>query len=305
MKKEPSYIQLYKSGKLYDRIEALNAKLEVCTLCPRSCGINRLKDEAGVCRTGKMPIVSSHNVHFGEEPPISGISGSGTIFFTNCNLRCVFCQNYPISQMGNGKDVSLQELATIMVTLQQRGCHNINLVSPTHVIAQVVEALPMAIDHGLKIPFVYNSGGYDSCETLRLLDGIVDIYMPDAKYANDESAKKYSDAPNYVQINQKAVKEMYRQVGDLVIDKTGVAERGLLVRHLVLPDDIANSQKVLEFIAEEISQKTYISLMAQYHPAYRSNEFPSVSRKITQEEYERVLAVTERLGLERGWRQLL
>jgi len=298
-----SYIELYERGILKKRAEELNKLLEKCHLCPRKCLVNRLQDEKGFCGAGRSVVVSSWNLHFGEEPPISGYRGSGTIFFTHCNLRCCFCQNYPISQLGNGQEVEISELARMMVRLQKLGAHNINFVTPTHFVPQIVEALGIAIEEGLKIPLVYNSGGYDAEETLQLLDGIMDIYMPDAKYSTPESGRTYSKAADYFEVNKKALLEMHRQVGDLKMDKEGIAKRGLLIRHLVMPQDVVGSRKVLEFIARNISKNTYMSIMAQYHPAHLAFEFPEISRRIYKREYDAVLKMADELGLERGWRQ--
>ncbi len=298
-----SYVELYERGILRKRKEELNKLLEKCHLCPRKCMVNRLQDEKGFCGAGRRVVVSSYNLHFGEEPPISGYRGSGTIFFTHCNLRCCFCQNYPISQLGNGQEVDISELARMMVKLQKLGAHNVNFVTPTHFVPQIVEALEVAVEEGLKIPLVYNSGGYDFVETLRLLDGIVDIYMPDAKYSSPESARRYSKADDYFEVNKKALLEMHRQVGDLKMDREGIAKRGLLIRHLVMPEDLAGSRKVLEFIAKNISKNTYMSIMAQYHPAHLAFEFPELSRRISKREYDAVLKMANELGLERGWRQ--
>jgi len=298
-----SYVELYERGILKKRKGELNKLLKKCHLCPRKCLVNRLQDEKGFCGAGKRTAVSSYNLHFGEEPPISGYRGSGTIFFTHCNLRCCFCQNYPISQLGNGQEVEISQLATMMVKLQKLGAHNINFVTPTHFVPQIVEALELAVGEGLNIPLVYNSGGYDSVETFKLLDGIVDIYMPDAKYSNSQSAQTYSRAADYFEVNKKALLEMHRQVGDLKMDKEGIAQQGLLIRHLVMPEDIVGSRGVLEFIAKNISQNTYMSIMAQYHPAHLAFEFPELSRRISKTEYDAVLKMADELGLERGWRQ--
>ena len=298
-----SYVELYERGILKKRKEEVNKLLERCHLCPRKCLVNRLQDEKGFCGAGTRVVVSSYNLHFGEEPPISGYRGSGTIFFTHCNLRCCFCQNYPISQLGNGQEVGIPELATMMVKLQKLGAHNINFVTPTHFVPQIVEALDLAVREGLKIPLVYNSGGYDSVEALELLDGVVDIYMPDAKYSNPESARTYSRAADYFEVNRKALLEMHRQVGDLKMDRDGIAKWGLLIRHLVMPEDIVGSRRVLEFIAKNISKNTYMSIMAQYHPAHLAFEFPELSRRISKREYDAVLKMADELGLERGWRQ--
>jgi len=298
-----SYIELYERGILKKRKEELYKLLEKCHLCPRKCLVSRLQDERGFCEAGKRVAVSSYNLHFGEEPPISGCRGSGTIFFTHCNLRCCFCQNYPISQLGNGQEVEISQLAKMMVKLQKLGAHNINFVTPTHFVPQIVDALEFAVREGLNIPLVYNSGGYDSVESLKLLDGIVDIYMPDAKYSNPQSARTYSRADDYFEVNKKALLEMHRQVGDLKMDREGIAQQGLLIRHLVMPEDIVGSRRVLEFIAKNISQNTYMSIMAQYHPAHLAFEFPQLSRRISKTEYDAVLKMADKLGLERGWRQ--
>jgi len=251
----------------------------------------------GHCKTGKDAIVSSYGAHFGEEKELVGTNGSGTIFFSYCNLNCVFCQNYEISQYGQGSIADVKELVDIMLKLQEMGCHNINLVSPTHIVPQFLQALNIAKDKGLNIPIVYNSGGYDSVETLKLLDGVIDIYMPDAKYGSDEKGEKYSGIKDYWTINIIALKEMHRQVGDLRTNRDGIAERGLLIRYLVLPNQIAGSFDVLKFIAEEISKNTYINIMDQYHPCYRANEFKELSRRITEKEYQEVVDYARKIGL--------
>jgi putative pyruvate formate lyase activating enzyme len=273
-----------------------------CKLCPRRCAVNRLEGELGYCGTGRDPVVSSYNAHFGEEPPISGSAGSGTIFFTNCNMKCVYCQNYPISQLKNGREVSVEELGSMMLALQARGCHNVNFVTPSHMVPQILKGLLLAADRGLDLPLVYNSGGYDSVETLRLLDNVFDIYMPDSRYGFDEQAGKYSDAPDYVEVNRKALKEMHRQVGDLDV-KEGVASRGLLIRHLVLPNGLSNSRKVFAFIAKELAENTYMSLMDQYFPCYEAGTYPELSRRISSEEYKEALDAMWESGLQRGWVQ--
>ncbi|MEA2086558.1 MAG: radical SAM protein [Candidatus Caldatribacteriota bacterium] len=300
--KYPRYLNI-KEEELDRRIKKAYKLLSPCEVCPRKCGVNRLEGEKGFCRSGEEVIVSSYNAHFGEEPPLVGYFGSGTIFFTNCNLKCVYCQNYPISQLGNGNKVSLSELAKIMLALQKRKCHNINLVTPTHFVPQILNSLKSAIKMGLRIPIVYNTSGYDSVNTLKLLDGVVDIYLPDARYADNEIARKYSSAPNYFEIMKKALKEMHRQVGDLVTDKIGVARTGLIVRHLVLPEGLSGTKKIMRFIAREISPHTYISLMAQYFPAYQAGQFPPLSRRINREEYREALRAFKEEGLENGWFQ--
>jgi putative pyruvate formate lyase activating enzyme len=299
MKGVAAYLGLYRCGELATRIERAKGILESCEICPRHCQVNRLAGEVGKCRTGARAMVSSYGPHFGEEAPLVGSHGSGTIFFTNCNLRCVFCQNYSISQLGEGREVTKEELAAMMLSLQKTGCHNINLVSPTHVVPQILEALELAIARGLSIPLVYNSGGYDSVETLRLLEGIVDIYMPDMKYSDDEIARQYSGIENYPAVNRAAVKEMHRQVGDLQIDEQGVAIRGLLVRHLVLPHGLAGTQEIVRFLAEEISLNTYLNVMAQYHPCHKACQFSLLSRSITREEFLEAVELAQQQGLER------
>jgi len=300
--KYPRYLNI-KEKEFDRRIEKAYKLLSSCEVCPHKCRVNRLKGEQGICRSEEEVIVSSYNAHFGEEPPLVGYFGSGTIFFTNCNLKCVYCQNYPISQLGNGNKVNLSELAEIMLALQKRKCHNINLVTPTHFVPQILKSLKLAIKMGLRIPIVYNSSGYESVRTLKLLDGIVDIYLPDARYADNRIAKKYSSAPNYFEIMKKALKEMHRQVGDLVRDKIGVAHTGLIVRHLVLPEGLSGTKKIMGFIAREISTHTYISLMAQYFPAYQAGQFPPLSRRIDKEEYREAVQTFKKEGLENGWFQ--
>ena len=293
----PGYLKLYQNGRLKRRVEEGYHLLENCHLCPRNCSVNRIKEEKGFCKSGKDLIIASWNPHFGEEPPISGHLGSGTIFFTNCTLRCSFCQNYPISQLGEGNEETVNSLSSMMVSLQNKGCHNINLVTPTHFVPQILKALLFAIPQGLKIPLVYNTSGYEAINTLKLLDGIIDIYMPDFKYGSDKNGKIYSNVPDYFSKTKLAIKEMHRQVGDLQINKEGIAKKGLLIRHLVLPNDLARSENVLKFIAEEISKNTYIALMAQYFPANRAPQIPELNRRITGEEYRKVLDLSDSLGL--------
>jgi len=297
----PSYIKLYKTDKLIERIELLKRKLEECTLCPRECRVNRVKGEQGFCKSGNKLKFSSAHPHFGEERQLVGRYGSGTIFFTNCNLGCIFCQNYEISHLGQGKEITQEELADTMLSLQKLGCHNINLVTPTHFVPQWVCALSIAIGKGLNIPIVYNCGGYENIETLKLLDGIVDIYMPDAKYADAEVSQKYSKAKDYPQVMKKALLEMHRQVGDLQINNDGMATRGLLVRHLVLPYNLAGTQQIMQFIAKEISKDTYVNIMRQYHPMYQAYDYPMLSRSITWEEYDKAIMIAKSAGLARGF----
>ncbi len=280
--------------------ERLEKALEIssdCELCPRKCHVHRLKGEKGFCKTGRNAVVSSFGPHFGEEKVLVGRHGSGTIFFTHCNMACVFCQNYDISQLGKGKEVSAQELANTMLELQKMGCHNINLVSPTHCVPQIMEALLYAFEGGLKVPIVYNTGGYDSVDTLKLLEGIVDIYMPDIKYGNDERGMRYSSAPNYFSVAKSAVREMHRQVGDLKTDDRGIAIKGLLIRHLVLPNDLAGTEKVMEFLATEISTETFVNIMDQYRPLHKAFQYPELSRPITRMEFKRAVEIALRHGL--------
>ncbi|MDP2911461.1 MAG: radical SAM protein [Candidatus Omnitrophota bacterium] len=286
--------------------------MEKCELCPRRCGVNRLKGQIGFCKAGLLPMVSSFHGHFGEEPPISGKNGSGTIFFTHCSLRCVFCQNHPISQSGQGREISIEELAGMMLDLEGQGCHNINFVTPTHYMPQAIEAFLAAKEKGLKIPLVYNCGGYEAMEALEILDGVIDIYMPDMKYSNDAQAERYSNAPDYFEVNKKAVKEMYRQVGDLKIEK-GIAKKGLLIRHLVLPDNLAGSQEIFKFIASELSRETYVNIMAQYYPCHLVGDgrdrplrkFPEIDRRITTREYMEAIRLAKGAGLKNGFRQVM
>ncbi len=273
--------------------------LEKCCLCPRHCGVNRLVAEGGKCRITNQAAVSSYGPHFGEESPLVGGHGSGTIFFTYCNLRCVFCQNYTISQLGEGSAVGGEELARMMLSLQAKGCHNINLVSPTHVVPYILEALELAVSGGLYLPLVYNTGGYDSVETLELLDGVVDIYMPDMKYSDERTAGRLSGIKNYPQVNKAAVREMHRQVGDLQIDEQGVAQRGLLVRHLVLPSRLAGTEEVVRFLAQEVSTNTYLNIMAQYHPCYKAFDIPQLARPVNRQEFSEAIDLAHQQGLYR------
>jgi putative pyruvate formate lyase activating enzyme len=286
--------------ELKDRASAALSRLACCDICPRCCAVDRLSDQRGFCRTGRLAGVASYAPHFGEEDCLVGRAGSGTIFFSGCNLSCHFCQNYDISQKDAGQEVSADELARMMLALQDCGCHNINFVTPTHVVPQILEALAPAREGGLDLPLVYNSGGYDSVDTLHLLEGVIDIYMPDAKYGQDGPALKYSGAPDYVERMKTALKEMHRQVGDLVTDEAGIARRGLLVRHLVLPEGIAGTEEVVRFISQEISKNTCLNVMAQYHPAYNACRFPELCRPISAREYGRALSLAADAGLTRG-----
>jgi putative pyruvate formate lyase activating enzyme len=305
---QPCYIETWKSGELAKKTEFALSMLDSCTVCPRLCAVDRSGGELGYCGIGRSARIASYGPHFGEERPLVGRSGSGTIFFAGCNMRCLFCQNYQISQLRHGKDVRAPELAHIMLELQDRGCHNINLVSPSHVVPQILESLLIAVEGGLSIPLVYNTGTYDRIETLELLRGVVDIYMPDAKYGSDEVALKLSDAPDYTGIMRAALREMYRQAGDLVIED-GIATRGMIIRHLVLPGDLAGSEEVMRFIAEELSRDAYVNIMDQYYPSWKARgaDVPGLPygsllrRRITREEYRAVLEYAKREGLHRGF----
>ncbi|MBP1726084.1 MAG: Radical domain protein [Deltaproteobacteria bacterium] len=296
---DPSYLKAHREGILRERIAAALAILERCRLCPRHCEVNRLKGEQGVCQTGRQAIVSSHNAHFGEEDPLVGRGGSGTIFLTQCNLLCVFCQNYEISHMGEGAPVQAGDLADMMVTLQGQGCHNINFVTPTHVVPQLLEALPEAIERGLRVPLVYNCGGYEEVATLHLLDGLVDIYMPDFKFWDSQVAERYCKATDYPEKARLAVKEMHRQVGDLTVDDMGIARRGLLIRHLVMPDGLAGTRDIMRFLATEVSKNTYVNVMSQYRPCGEAYRYRELQRMITVEEYREAVRMAHEEGIHR------
>lgn len=299
----PSYLNLYESRSLDKIIEKVFSMLECCSICPRKCKVNRLKGQCGFCKTGLKPKACSFMAHRGEEPPISGTKGSGTIFFTNCNMGCVYCQNYEFSQLGQGREVEFEELANFMLELQKLGCHNINLVTPTHVMPQILKSLKIAISKGLNLALVYNSGGYELPEIIKLLEGIVDIYLPDMRYADEEMSVKYSGAPDYPKYNKESVKEMHRQVGIANIDNQGIIKCGLVIRHLVLPNNISGTEKTMKFIAEEISQDTYISLMSQYLPYHKASEFKELSRRLLESEYKEAKEIMEKYGLSNGWIQ--
>jgi len=304
---EPGYIDLYRSGELKRRAERLEARLASCDICPRECGVNRLEGELGFCHSVYLPIVSAVCAHHGEEPVISGSKGSGTIFLGNCNMRCVYCQNHQISQdwkRQQSKEMDFHTLAENMLYLQDElRCHNINFVSPSHFVPQLVWAVVEAVPMGLKIPLVYNTNSFDSVKTLRELDGIISIYLPDLRYASDRWAKKFSQAPDYVVRARAAIKEMYRQVGELAVDEFGLAQRGLIVRHLILPNGLAGSEDSLGWLAREISPAVTVSIMSQYSPQYRAQRIPRLARAISVSEHEAVLKLLEELGLENGWVQ--
>lgn len=309
-KVEPSYLRLLESGELSRRVERLEALLERCTVCPLDCGNNRVAGELARCYSGRLPIVSSYTAHFGEEPPLTGTRGAGNIFFGNCNLRCVYCQNYQISQAHKQQiknEVSHERLAEMMLQLQARGCHNINFVSPTHFAPQMARAILLAAAKGLRLPIVYNTNAYDSVEVLQLLDGIVDVYLPDLKYAEDEAGYLYSKVRSYRDISRAAIREMYRQTGDgIVYDAKGILQRGLVIRLLVLPNDIGGLRESLEWIRDQLSPRVAISLMAQYYPtnvAGTNPRYTLLSRRINESEWLRTISALEEFGLEEGWIQ--
>jgi len=294
-----SYISLIEQGKLEEKIRSARSKLQACTLCPRECRVDRLKGQTGVCKTGKYAWVSSYSPHYGEEAPLVGTNGSGTIFFTHCNLLCIFCQNFDISHEGVGQEVSAEQLAAIMLDLQRMGCHNINFVTPSHVVAQILEALAIAADNGLRVPLVYNSGGYDRIETLQLLEGVFDIYMPDFKFWAPRVAEETCNAADYPEIARNALREMHRQVGDLVIDGNGIARRGLLVRHLVLPEGLAGTREIMRFIAHDISTDTYVNIMTQYRPCGRAAEVRELAAYPTENDFKKARWAAMEAGIRR------
>ncbi len=294
---EPCYIKTYKEGLLKKRIEKAWDILKACNLCPRRCGVDRISGQTGFCKTGENAYVSSYNPHFGEESPLVGKNGSGTIFFTYCNLLCIFCQNYDISHEGHGEEVTCEQLAGMMLFLQNSGCHNINFVTPSHVVPQILSALEIAIKNGLAIPLVYNTGGYDRVETLELLEGIFDIYMPDFKFWDPKVAELTCKAQDYPEIARNAILEMHRQVGDLVIDKSGLARRGLLIRHLVLPHGLAGTRDIMKFIAQKVSSNSYVNIMPQYRPCGRAYEVKELSNYLLPEEYKSALLAAKEEGV--------
>jgi putative pyruvate formate lyase activating enzyme len=300
----PGYLTLHKSGELADRIRAARSMLAPCQLCPHLCGVDRLRGQLGICRMGAQVKVSSWNLHRWEEPPISGSRGSGTIFFSGCTGRCRFCQNYPISHFGYGSAVSVERLAAMMLELQRKGAHNINFVTPTHFMPHILAALQPAIESGLRLPLVYNTSGYERPEALRLLEGVVDLWLPDAKYSNSATARRLSGFRHYVKHNQAALREIYRQVGvELILDDEGLARRGMIIRHLVLPGGLAGTDHVLRWIATELSDQIHLSLMDQYFPAHLALGDPVLDRKVTWDEYQAALEAFDAAGLQNGWCQ--
>lgn len=299
MLEQPSYLRLYQTGELEERRKSAIEMLKSCKLCPHLCGINRAEGQTGFCRAGETVIVASIGPHFGEEDVLVGKHGSGAIFFGFCNVRCVFCQNYELSHYGEGREVSIEELANAMLRLQNMGCHNINFVSPTHFAAHIIQAVEIAAHEGLHIPLVYNSGGFDTVETLALLEGIIDIYMPDIKFINEETASKYLRVKGYPEAVKRAIREMYRQVGDLRINKDGIAYRGLLVRHLVMPDGLAGTAEIMHFLAKEVSPHTFVNIMGQYYPSHMAGKFPELNRRIIKKELAEAVKIAKEAGLYR------
>ncbi|MBK7229811.1 MAG: radical SAM protein [Ignavibacteriales bacterium] len=306
MKFEPSYIKLLQNSELKIRADKAYDNLSSCTSCPRDCKVNRIENELGICSSGHLPIVSSYTPHFGEEPVLSGTNGAGNIFFGNCNLKCIYCQNFEISQnpkIERQKEVTHNRLAEIMIELQNKSCHNIGLVSPTHFSATILKSIYLAAQKGLNIPIIYNTNGYDSVEMLKLYDGVIDIYLPDLKYGNNEYAKKYSLVDNYFEKTKEALKEMFSQVGDELVYNGNVVVRGLIIRHLILPNDLSETEKVFKFVAEELSPKIHISLMSQYYPTNKANKDILIDRAIRNSEYEKAIQLLEKYGLHNGWVQ--
>jgi putative pyruvate formate lyase activating enzyme len=298
---DPSYIALYQTGELQRRIAALERLLGSCTICPRDCRVNRRSGELGLCKAGDQLMLAAAFPHFGEEPPLSGQGGSGAIFVSWCNLLCQFCQSWEVNHRGEGVPVNARELAGIVLDLQDRGCHNINFVTPTHYAPQLIAALPLAIEQGFRLPLVYNCGGYESLEVIQLLDGIVDIYLPDIKFLDPSASARYLDgAADYPTVVRAVVKEMHRQVGDLVLDERGIAQRGLIVRHLVMPGMTWDSDAILHFIAGELSPQTYVNIMDQYRPCFQAGRSPEIARRTTSAEHHAVVEIAHRLGLHRG-----
>ena len=296
---EPVYLKTHQKGILQEKIALATTILKDCILCPRACHVNRLAEQKGMCKTGKNAWVSSYSPHFGEEAPLVGQHGSGTIFFTHCNLLCNFCQNFDISHEGAGMEINGIHLARMMLALQHRGCHNINFVTPSHVVPQILSALDIAIEGGLSIPLVYNSSGYDQVDTLKILDGVIDIYMPDFKFWEPEVAKRTCNAPDYPEVARNAIAEMHRQVGDLVLDESGIAQHGLLLRHLVMPNGMADTRDVMHWIATELSPDTYVNVMSQYRPCGKAHDIPELAARLTEREFQMALQDAQKEGLTR------
>jgi len=298
---EPAYMSLFRTGELQQRAREAVDGLASCRVCPRDCNVDRLADKTSACKTGRYACVSSYFPHLGEEGCLRGWRGSGTIFFAWCNLRCQFCQNYDISQIGQGEETPPERLAGMMLELQAMGCHNINFVTPEHVVPQIIETLPLAVEGGLRLPIVYNTSAYDSVESLRQMDGVVDIYMPDFKIWDSRMALKYLGAKDYPMAARRAIKEMHRQVGELKLDENGLAKRGVLLRHLVMPGHVAGTREIMKFLAQDVSPQSYINIMAQYRPSWKVTEdkFPEINRRITEQEYTEAISNARKAGLYR------
>jgi len=296
---EPSYIKTFESGLLKEKINKAYGLLKSCVLCPRKCGVDRLSGETGICNTGKLAWVSSYNPHFGEEDPLVGDHGSGTIFFTHCNLLCLFCQNFDISHQGSGQEISSDELAAIMLALQNQGCHNINFVTPSHVVPQILSAVEIAVPHGLSVPLVFNTGGYDRVATLKLIADVFDIYMPDFKFWDPQIAESACQAADYPEVARRALLEMHRQVGDLQLDEAGIASRGLLIRHLVLPGGLAGTRQIMRFIAQRLSPESYVNIMSQYRPCGRAADVDGLNSQLTAKEYQMAVQAAKAEGITR------
>jgi putative pyruvate formate lyase activating enzyme len=296
---EPAYLRTYEQGLLTEKVAKAYSLLSSCTLCPRKCGVDRISGETGTCKTAKLAWVSSYNPHFGEEGPLVGTHGSGTIFFTHCNLLCLFCQNFDISHQGDGQQITDDELAGIMLDLQNQGCHNINFVTPSHVVPQILSAVEIAVKRGLSIPLVFNTGGYDRISTLKLIDGVFDIFMPDVKFWHSEVAETTCQAGDYPEVARRAIIEMHRQVGDLQVDDAGIARRGLLIRHLVLPNGLAGTREIMRFIAQHVSPDSYVNLMSQYRPCGRGAEVKGFNRHLLPEEYQLAVKAAQQEGISR------
>ena len=296
---EPAYIQTFEKGLLREKIQKAYDLLKSCVLCPRKCGVDRLSGETGTCKTGRRAWVSSFAPHFGEEAPLVGNGGSGTIFFTHCNLLCLFCQNFDISHRGCGQEVSGEQLAAIMLDLQNQGCHNINFVTPSHVVPQILCAVEIAVQRGLYVPLVFNSGGYDRVPTLKLLEGVFDIYMPDFKFWDPQVAEDTCQARDYPEVARKALLEMHRQVGDLELNEDGIAQRGLLIRHLVLPGGLAGTRAIMRFIVQRLSPDSYVNIMSQYRPCGRAAEIPALNSHLSAKDYQVAVQAAKEEGVKR------
>jgi len=296
---EPKFMRTFQSGELHKKVQKAWDRLASCDICPRNCGVDRLSGQTGICDTGRNPVLYRYKAHLGEETPLIGKNGSGTFFFTHCNLRCIFCQNFEMSHLGEGREISLNQMSDMMLVLQKSGCSNINFITPTHVVPQILAALEIAIQKGLCIPLVYNTSGYESVDTLKLLDGVIDVYMPDFKFWDPDVSEKLCGLRDYPEIARQAVLEMHRQVGDLKINGQGLAIQGLLLRHLLLPSGLGGTYDIMKFISEAISPDTYVNIMPQFKPFYRSKEVRELLNPITEDDYAEALQTARELGIHR------